>query len=111
MNTEAIGKPMNRVDGRLKVTGAARYSAEFPMENLVHAVLIGSSITRGTIKSIDTSAAEKLPGVIAILTHLNAPKLKEMPDFTKGGAGSRNSHSLSRWQYILQWAAYWCCSC
>jgi len=88
MNTEAIGKPMNRVDGRLKVTGAARYSAEFPMENLVHAVLIGSSISRGTIKKIDTSVAEKSPGVIAILTHLNAPKLKEMPDSSKGGAAA-----------------------
>lgn len=88
MNTEAIGKPMNRVDGHLKVTGAAHYSAEFPLENLVHAVLIGSSITRGTIKSIDTSVAEKSPGVIAILTHLNAPKFKEMPGMSKGGAAA-----------------------
>ncbi|MBW4571733.1 MAG: xanthine dehydrogenase family protein molybdopterin-binding subunit [Tolypothrix carrinoi HA7290-LM1] len=86
MNIEAVGKPMNRVDGRLKVTGAAHYAAEFPLENLVHAVLIGSTIASGTIKNIDTSAAEKSPGVIAIITHLNAPKLKEMPDMNKGGA-------------------------
>ncbi len=86
MSTEVVGKPIDRVDGRLKVTGAAHYAAEFPLENLVHAVLIGSSITRGTIKSIDTSVAEKLPGVIAIITHLNAPKLKEMPLMMKGGA-------------------------
>jgi xanthine dehydrogenase YagR molybdenum-binding subunit len=86
MSTEVVGKPIDRVDGRLKVTGAAHYAAEFPLENLVHAVLIGSSITRGTIKSIDTTAAEKLPGVIAIITHLNAPKLKEMPLMMKGGA-------------------------
>ncbi|MGI2908858.1 xanthine dehydrogenase family protein molybdopterin-binding subunit [Tolypothrix sp. VBCCA 56010] len=86
MNIEAVGKPMNRVDGRLKVTGAAHYAAEFPLENLVHAVLIGSSITRGTIKSIDTTAAEKSPGVIAIITHLNAPKLREMPTMNKRGA-------------------------
>lgn len=88
MNIEAVGKPMNRVDGHLKVTGAAHYAAEFPLENLAHAVLINSSITRGTIKSIDTSVAEKSPGVIAIITHLNAPKLKEMPDMMKGGAAA-----------------------
>ncbi len=88
MSTEVVGKPMDRVDGRLKVTGAAHYAAEFPLENLVHAVLIGSSITRGTIKSIDPSAAEKLPGVIAIITHLNVPKLKEMPLMMQGGAAA-----------------------
>jgi len=88
MSTEVVGKPIDRVDGRLKVTGAAHYAAEFPLENLVHAVLIGSSITRGTIKSIDTSDAEKLPGVIAIITHLNAPKLKEMPLMMQGGAAA-----------------------
>lgn len=74
-NNQAVGKPMNRVDGRLKVTGGARYAAEFPLENMAHAVLIGSTIARGRIKSIDTSAAEKSPGVLAIITHLNAPKL------------------------------------
>ncbi|MBD2605259.1 xanthine dehydrogenase family protein molybdopterin-binding subunit [Scytonema hofmannii FACHB-248] len=88
MSTEVVGKPIDRVDGRLKVTGAAHYSAEFPLENLVHAVLIGSNISRGTIKSIDASAAEKLPGVIAIITHLNAPKLKEMPLIMTGGAAA-----------------------
>lgn len=74
-NNEAIGKSMDRVDGRLKVTGAARYSAEFPLKNLVHAVLVQSAIARGRITNIDTSAAEKSPGVLAVITHLNAPKL------------------------------------
>ena len=87
-NNTAIGKPMDRVDGRLKVTGTARYSAEFPMENLAHAVLIDSTIAHGTIKSIDTTAAEKSPGVIAVLTHLNAPKLAPMPAFKKGGSAA-----------------------
>jgi xanthine dehydrogenase YagR molybdenum-binding subunit len=71
----AIGKPMDRTDGRLKVTGAARYAAEFPMENLAHAVVVRSTIARGRIQSIDTSAAEKSAGVLAVITHLNAPKL------------------------------------
>lgn len=71
----AVGKPMDRTDGLLKVTGAARYAAEFPMKNLAHAVVVRSTIARGRIQSIDTSAAEKSPGVLAVITHLNAPKL------------------------------------
>ena len=62
--TQTIGKPLNRVDGNLKVTGGALYSAEFPQENLAYAVAIPSTIARGKITSIDTSAAESLPGVI-----------------------------------------------
>jgi xanthine dehydrogenase YagR molybdenum-binding subunit len=73
------GKPLDRVDGRQKVTGTAQYSAEYPQQNLAYAVLIDSKIARGSIKSMDTSAAEKAPGVLAVLTHTNAPKLKKMP--------------------------------
>lgn len=72
---KAIGKPLDRVDGRLKVTGAARYAAEFPLKNIAHAVLVQSAIAKGRIQSIDTSAAQKSPGVLAVITHLNAPKL------------------------------------
>lgn len=49
---KAIGKPIDRVDGRLKVTGAARYSAEFPLKNIAYAVLVQSAIARGHIQSI-----------------------------------------------------------
>ena len=66
---------MNRVDGRLKVTGAAKYSAEYQIANLVHAVLVGSTIAKGSIKSIDTRQAERAPGVLAVITHLNSPKV------------------------------------
>ena len=83
--TNAVtGKPMDRVDGRQKVAGTAQYSAEYPQKNLAYAVLIDSKIARGSIKSMDLSAAEKAPGVLAILTHANAPKLKPMPGFTAG---------------------------
>lgn len=54
---KAVGKPIDRVDGRLKVTGAARYSAEIPLENITHAVIISSTIARGQIKNIDTSTS------------------------------------------------------
>ncbi|MGV3539461.1 MAG: xanthine dehydrogenase family protein molybdopterin-binding subunit [Rufibacter sp.] len=70
-----VGKPMDRVDGRLKVTGAAKYSAEYELPNMAHAVLVGSTIAKGSIKSIDTKKAENAPGVLAVLHYQNAPKV------------------------------------
>ena len=64
-------KPLDRVDGRLKVTGAAKYSAEYVLPGMVYGVLVGSRIAKGTIKSIDSKAAERAPGVIAVISHLN----------------------------------------
>jgi xanthine dehydrogenase YagR molybdenum-binding subunit len=66
---------MSRVDGRAKVTGAAKYSAEYNQPNMAYAVLVGSTITKGTIATIDTKAAIVAPGVLAVLTYLNAPKV------------------------------------
>ncbi len=80
-NQTEIGKPLSRVDGHLKVTGGARYAAEFPVANLVYAVTIQSTIAKGKISQIDTQAAEQLPGVLAVMTHLNAPKV----DGVQGG--------------------------
>ena len=70
-----VGDRMNRVDGRLKVTGAAQYSAEYQLPGLVHGVLVGSTIAKGRIKSIDTKAAERAPGVLAVITHVNSIKV------------------------------------
>jgi xanthine dehydrogenase YagR molybdenum-binding subunit len=70
-----VGAPMNRVDGRLKVTGGARYSAEIPVAGVTYAVMVTSTVPYGRIASIDTSAADKAPGVVTVFTHLNAPKL------------------------------------
>src|SRR5262245_24238745 len=70
-----IGKPIDRVDGRLKVTGGARFAAEYPLQNVAHAVLITSTVANGRISNIDTAAAEKVPGILAIVSHQNAPKL------------------------------------
>jgi len=66
---------MSRVDGRLKVTGAAKYSAEYEVKGLTYGVLVGSTIAKGTIKSIDIKRAERAPGVLAVITHLNSPKV------------------------------------
>ncbi|SNR34038.1 xanthine dehydrogenase family protein molybdopterin-binding subunit [Hymenobacter mucosus] len=77
----SVGQPLDRVDGRAKVTGQARYSAEFNnLPGLVHAVLKTSDVAKGRIQSIDTSAALKEPGVLAILTHQNLPKLAKTPN-------------------------------
>lgn len=71
-----IGKPVERVDGRVKVTGAARYAAEFKTANLAHAVLVMGTIANGSIRSIDVKAARSAPGVIEVITHENAPRLR-----------------------------------
>jgi xanthine dehydrogenase YagR molybdenum-binding subunit len=76
---ESVGKPLNRVDGRLKVTGAAKYAAEYPQEELVHAVIVPSTIAQGMITHVDTSVAEKAPGVLAVLSPENPPKLAVDP--------------------------------
>jgi xanthine dehydrogenase YagR molybdenum-binding subunit len=81
-----IGKPMDRVDGRLKVTGRALYSADHPVPNLVHGVLVTSTIAKGRVAKMDAKAAEKAPGVLAVFTPFNAPKLppqKEQPNQRK----------------------------
>lgn len=72
-----VGKPIDRIDGKLKVTGGAKYAAEFPVDGVVHAVLVQSTIAKGTIDSIDTAEAEKQTGVIAIIHHKNRPELKK----------------------------------
>ncbi len=69
-----IGEPISRVDGRQKVTGAAKYAAEYNIPDLAYGVLASGAVARGRIKSINTDEAEKAPGVIAVITHLNAPR-------------------------------------
>ncbi len=90
----SIGKPVDRVDGRLKVTGGARYAAEYPVEGVVHAVFATSRIARGRIRSIDTRPARRAPGVLAVLTHENLPKLTRQPmAFGEGGSQAGMSFS------------------
>ncbi|HZH95827.1 MAG TPA: hypothetical protein VEY06_08085, partial [Flavisolibacter sp.] len=65
----------DRVDGRAKVTGSAKFAAEYDLPNIAYGVLVGSTITRGSIKSIDSRSAERAPGVLAVISHLNAEKV------------------------------------
>src|SRR6202012_3149398 len=64
---------LDRVDGRLKVTGGARYAYETQQDNVLYGFVVEASIGKGAIRWIDTRAAEKAPGVVLVLTHRNAP--------------------------------------
>jgi len=75
MNEPSIGKPLERVDGHAKVTGAARYAAEHDQPDQAYAVIVGSTVGLGRILSIADEMAAALPGVLAILSHKNAPRL------------------------------------
>jgi xanthine dehydrogenase YagR molybdenum-binding subunit len=71
----AVGESVSRKDGRVKVTGRAPYAADHSIAGVAHAVAIESTIAKGRITNIDSSLAEKAPGVLAVIHHGNAPKL------------------------------------
>src|SRR5438876_1712979 len=73
--TSLIGQPVSRVDGRQKVTGRATYAAEFEVAGVAYGVIVRSTVANGRIASIDSALAERAPGVVAVLTHRNAPRL------------------------------------
>ena len=75
-----VGQPLSRVDGPLKVSGTARFTAEVPFENLAYASLALSTIAKGRVTRIDSSEAQRLPGVILVMTHENAPKMSAPSD-------------------------------
>src|SRR5215204_5122196 len=70
-----IGKEMSRVDGVAKVTGRAKYAAEFRAPNLAYGFIVLGAVAKGRVREIDTREAERAPGVVRVFTHLNAPKL------------------------------------
>lgn len=74
-----IGQPVDRVDGRLKVTGAAQYAADHNLDNLAYGYLVTSTVARGTITSMDTEVAAKSPGVLAVYTPFNPLPLFTYP--------------------------------
>src|ERR1700719_1692535 len=78
--TRAIGAPLDRIDGVQKVTGAANYAYEYPVEGVTYVFPVQSTIAKGRVVSIDASAARALPGVIAVLSHENAPRLAPPDD-------------------------------
>src|SRR5437660_4385738 len=84
--TAKIGTAAPRIDGRLKVTGEARYASDVPLANPVYAFLATSAIARGRIADIDANASRTVPGVLDILTHRNAgDAVKPTKLFSDGG--------------------------
>ncbi len=76
-----IGTQLSRLDGPLKVQGKARFAAEFFMDGMTYAAMAYSTLPKGRIATLDTSAAEAAPGVVLVMTHRNAPKMKPTPVF------------------------------
>jgi xanthine dehydrogenase YagR molybdenum-binding subunit len=83
MRKDTIGDPLNRVDGRLKVTGGAKYSGEYKVPGLTYGVLVPATIASGTVTEMDTKTALRAPGVLAVITPFNAPAV---PGYQPGAA-------------------------
>jgi xanthine dehydrogenase YagR molybdenum-binding subunit len=100
-----IGAALSRIDGPLKTTGSALYAADYHFPGMAHAVPVGSTVSHGKIRSIDTSAAEKSPGVVLVLHHGNiAPLFRMAP----GGRGGRTSEARPPFEdeTISYWGQY-----
>ncbi|WP_369215857.1 xanthine dehydrogenase family protein molybdopterin-binding subunit [Streptomyces flavofungini] len=78
--TSALGAPTERREGPAKVTGTAPYAAEHTPEGCAYAWPVPATVARGEVTSVDDTAALAVPGVVAVLTHLNAPRLAEADD-------------------------------
>ncbi|WTB87226.1 xanthine dehydrogenase family protein molybdopterin-binding subunit [Streptomyces cellulosae] len=70
-----VGTAHTRVEGRDKVTGAARYGGDIPFAGLAHGMLVLSTVARGRIRSVDTGPVLAMPGVLTVLHHGNAARL------------------------------------
>lgn len=76
-----VGASISRIDGPVKVRGAARFAAEVPLDGMLYASLVYSSVPKGRIATLDTAAAEDAAGVALVMTYRNAPRMKAMPLF------------------------------
>ncbi|MCK1421829.1 xanthine dehydrogenase family protein molybdopterin-binding subunit [Bradyrhizobium sp. 180] len=78
-----VGTPTSRVDGRAKVTGAAKYAGEFAADRLLHGFVVEATIPRGRIVRLDSSDALKVKGVVDVLTHTHRPPLADKDEAWK----------------------------
>ncbi|CAN5178462.1 xanthine dehydrogenase family protein molybdopterin-binding subunit [soil metagenome] len=99
----AVGSALSRVDGPLKVSGTARFTAEVPFENIAHAALVCSTIAKGRIVGIDKTAAEQAPGVILVMTHANAPKMKAPPQMFSDRKSTSTSNLPVMQDDLVHW--------
>lgn len=92
---ENMGQPIPRIDGRVKVTGQARYGSDTPLRNPAYAFLITSKIAKGRITGFHLEEARAVRGVIDIFTHENAEKLTKGSFFGSGGYASTTLQPLN----------------
>jgi xanthine dehydrogenase YagR molybdenum-binding subunit len=78
--TLAVGAPLRRVEAAEKVSGAARYAVEHPADDVAYCWIVGATIARGRVTAVDDARALAHPGVLAVLTHANAPRVAEVDD-------------------------------
>ena len=71
---QVIGQAIDRIDGRAKVTGTAAYAADNRADRMAFGSIVGATIARGRVAGIDANAARRMPGVLLVMTHENAPK-------------------------------------
>src|SRR5262249_59027668 len=90
-----MGAPEPRIDGRLKVTGAARYPSDLAVNNPAYAALVVSAIAKGRITHLDLADAHVVPGVLDILTYQNASEIKGSEFFRNGGIAATTVVPLS----------------
>ncbi|PNU04837.1 xanthine dehydrogenase family protein molybdopterin-binding subunit [Novosphingobium guangzhouense] len=76
-----LGRAVSRIDGPLKVSGTARFAADFPMSDMVYAAIVFSTIAKGRIVRLDTVRALAADGVVEVMTYRNAPRLAPPPAF------------------------------
>jgi len=100
--TAVIGASLSRVDGPLKTTGSARYASDYNFPGMVYAVPIGATVASGKIRSIDTSAAEKMPGVLTVLHYGNFDHVY------RNASGGRNSEQRPPFEdeTVYYWGQY-----
>jgi xanthine dehydrogenase YagR molybdenum-binding subunit len=101
-----IGATLPRIDGPLKTTGTAKYASDYNFPRMVYAVPVCSTIANGKIRSIDTSTAEKMPGVVLILHHGNIGPL------FRNVSGGRNSEDRPPFEdeVVSYWGQYVACA-
>ena len=97
LGTEYIGKPTSRVDGPAKVTGAAKYAAEYNVPDLLYGFIVNSPITKGKITRIHADEVLRIPGVFQVFSHENVPSLawfdrNYKDDVAPGGSPFRPLH-------------------
>ncbi|MDJ0364684.1 xanthine dehydrogenase family protein molybdopterin-binding subunit [Hymenobacter sp. H14-R3] len=98
LDSDVIGRPVSRTDGAAKVSGAAKYAAEYNVPNLWHGYIVSSPIAKGKITKIDAAAVLAIPGVQQVFSHENVPSLawfdrSYKDDIAPGGSPFRPLHN------------------